>query len=100
MSSEYSFCSEGGFDELSSSSDSGFDVSFESPKHEAQTDALFPPAKEEKRKKTRNTRCKSPTQVRVPSISQRSRPPKESILPGVRAARKEQKEDKGRKEAN
>ncbi|XP_015434667.1 PREDICTED: LOW QUALITY PROTEIN: neurogenin-1 [Dufourea novaeangliae] len=39
MSSEYSFCSEGGFDELSSSS------------------------KEEKRKKTRNTRCKSPTQV-------------------------------------
>lgn len=65
MSSEYSFCSEGGFDELSSSSDSGFDVSFESPKHEAQSDALFPPAKEEKRKKTRNTRCKSPTQVSV-----------------------------------
>lgn len=66
MSSEYSFCSEGGFDELSSSSDSGFDVSFESPKHEAQSDALFPPAKEEKRKKTRNTRCKSPTQVSRP----------------------------------
>ncbi|XP_024877990.1 basic helix-loop-helix neural transcription factor TAP [Temnothorax curvispinosus] len=63
MSSEYSFCSEGGFDELSSSSDSGFDVSFESPKHELPADALFPPAKEEKRKKTRNTRCKSPTQV-------------------------------------
>ncbi|XP_029670484.1 basic helix-loop-helix neural transcription factor TAP [Formica exsecta] len=63
MSSEYSFCSEGGFDELSSSSDSGFDVSFESPKHEVSTDTLFPPAKEEKRKKTRNTRCKSPTQV-------------------------------------
>ncbi|XP_076686563.1 basic helix-loop-helix neural transcription factor TAP [Andrena cerasifolii] len=63
MSSEYSFCSEGGFDELSSSSDSGFDVSFESPKHEIQADTLFPPAKEEKRKKARNTRCKSPTQV-------------------------------------
>lgn len=63
MSSEYSFCSEGGFDELSSSSDSGFDVSFESPKHEVQSDTLFPPAKEGKRKKTRNTRCKSPTQV-------------------------------------
>ncbi|XP_033335356.1 basic helix-loop-helix neural transcription factor TAP [Megalopta genalis] len=63
MSSEYSFCSEGGFDELSSSSDSGFDVSFESPKHEIQAECLFPPAKEEKRKKTRNTRCKSPTQV-------------------------------------
>lgn len=63
MSSEYSFCSEGGFDELSSSSDSGFDVSFESPKHEVPADALFPPVKEEKRKKTRNTRCKSPTQV-------------------------------------
>lgn len=63
MSSEYSFCSEGGFDELSSSSDSGFDVSFESPKHEVPADTLFPPAKEEKRKKTRNTRCKSPTQV-------------------------------------
>ncbi|KAK1128936.1 hypothetical protein K0M31_020072 [Melipona bicolor] len=63
MSSEYSFCSEGGFDELSSSSDSGFDVSFESPKHEVPSDTLFPPAKEEKRKKTRNTRCKSPTQV-------------------------------------
>lgn len=81
MSSEYSFCSEGGFDELSSSSDSGFDVSFESPKHEAQSDALFPPAKEEKRKKTRNTRCKSPTQVRVP-LSQRSRPPKEASCEG------------------
>lgn len=65
MSSEYSFCSEGGFDELSSSSDSGFDVSFESPKHEVPTDTLFPPAKEEKRKKTRNTRCKSPTQVHI-----------------------------------
>lgn len=65
MSSEYSFCSEGGFDELSSSSDSGFDVSFESPKHEVSTDTLFPPAKEEKRKKTRNTRCKSPTQVNI-----------------------------------
>ncbi|XP_015514636.1 neurogenin-1 [Neodiprion pinetum] len=63
MSSEYSFCSEGGFDELSSSSDSGFDVSFESPKHESPTDALFPTAKEEKRKKSRGTRCKSPTQV-------------------------------------
>ncbi|XP_018059307.1 PREDICTED: basic helix-loop-helix neural transcription factor TAP [Atta colombica] len=63
MSSEYSFCSEGGFDELSSSSDSGFDVSFESPKHEIPPDTLFPPAKEVKRKKTRNTRCKSPTQV-------------------------------------
>lgn len=63
MSSEYSFCSEGGFDELSSSSDSGFDVSFESPKHEVPADTLFPPIKEEKRKKTRNTRCKSPTQV-------------------------------------
>ncbi|XP_043597004.1 neurogenin-1 [Bombus pyrosoma] len=63
MSSEYSFCSEGGFDELSSSSDSGFDVSFESPKHEVQSDTLFPSAKEGKRKKTRNTRCKSPTQV-------------------------------------
>ncbi|XP_020294548.1 basic helix-loop-helix neural transcription factor TAP [Pseudomyrmex gracilis] len=63
MPSEYSFCSEGGFDELSSSSDSGFDVSFESPKHEMHSDNLFPPAKEEKRKKPRNTRCKSPTQV-------------------------------------
>ncbi|KAG7208606.1 hypothetical protein KM043_014814 [Ampulex compressa] len=63
MSSEYSFCSEGGFDELSSSSDSGFDVSFESPKHEIAADTLFPPVKEEKRKKTRNTRCKSPTQT-------------------------------------
>ncbi|XP_014477607.1 PREDICTED: neurogenin-1 [Dinoponera quadriceps] len=63
MSSEYSFCSEGGFDELSSSSDSGFDVSFESPKHEVPADTLFAPVKEEKRKKTRNTRCKSPTQV-------------------------------------
>ncbi|KAF7405671.1 basic helix-loop-helix neural transcription factor TAP [Vespula maculifrons] len=63
MSSEYSFCSEGGFDELSSSSDSGFDVSFESPKHELSADGLFPPVKEDKRKKTRNTRCKSPTQV-------------------------------------
>ncbi|XP_017876992.1 basic helix-loop-helix neural transcription factor TAP [Ceratina calcarata] len=63
MSSEYSFCSEGGFDELSSSSDSGFDVSFESPKHEVQSDCLFPAVKEEKRKRTRNTRCKSPTQV-------------------------------------
>lgn len=68
MSSEYSFCSEGGFDELSSSSDSGFDVSFESPKHEVPTDTLFPPAKEEKRKKTRNTRCKSPTQVHIPEF--------------------------------
>lgn len=64
MSSEYSFCSENGFDELSSSSDSGFDVSFESPKHEMTTaDQLFPPLKDEKRKKTRSTRCKSPTQV-------------------------------------
>ncbi|XP_012287960.1 neurogenin-1 [Orussus abietinus] len=62
MSSDYSFCSEGGFDELSSSSDSGFDVSFESPKHEIPTD-LFSTAKEEKRKKSRNSRCKSPTQV-------------------------------------
>ncbi|XP_066595067.1 neurogenin-1 [Prorops nasuta] len=63
MSSDYSFCSEGNFDELSSSSDSGFDVSYESPKHELPRDTLFPPVKEEKRKKTRNTRCKSPTQV-------------------------------------
>lgn len=70
MSSEYSFCSEGGFDELSSSSDSGFDVSFESPKHEIQADTLFPPVKEEKRKKARNTRCKSPTQVSVQTESQ------------------------------
>ncbi|XP_051155310.1 neurogenin-3 [Leptopilina boulardi] len=62
MSSEYSYCSEGGFDELSSSSDSGFDVSYESPKHENAAD-LFTPIKEERRKKTRNTRCKSPTQV-------------------------------------
>ncbi|KAK0179603.1 hypothetical protein PV327_005341 [Microctonus hyperodae] len=64
MSSEYSFCSENGFDELSSSSDSGFDVSFESPNNEMTTaDQLFPPLKDEKRKKTRSTRCKSPTQV-------------------------------------
>ncbi|XP_057327411.1 helix-loop-helix protein ngn-1-like [Microplitis mediator] len=65
MSSEYSYCSENGFDELSSSSDSGFDVSFESPKHEINSvvDSLFPAIKEEKKKKTRNTRCKSPTQV-------------------------------------
>ncbi|XP_011506601.1 PREDICTED: basic helix-loop-helix neural transcription factor TAP-like [Ceratosolen solmsi marchali] len=64
MSSEYSYCSEGGFDEMSSSSDSGFDVSFESPKHELPADRLiFPSGKEEKRKKTRNSRCKSPTQV-------------------------------------
>ncbi|KAG8034563.1 hypothetical protein G9C98_007639 [Cotesia typhae] len=65
MSSEYSYCSENGFDEMSSSSDSGFDVSFESPKHEinSMVDSLFPPIKEEKKKKTRNTRCKSPTQV-------------------------------------
>lgn len=70
MSSEYSFCSEGGFDELSSSSDSGFDVSFESPKHEVPTDTLFAPVKEEKRKKTRNTRCKSPTQVSQLSSSE------------------------------
>lgn len=41
-----------------------FDVSFESPKHEMTTaDQLFPPLKDEKRKKTRSTRCKSPTQV-------------------------------------
>ncbi|KYM96639.1 hypothetical protein ALC62_12686 [Cyphomyrmex costatus] len=46
----------------SSSSDSGFDVSFESPKHEISPDTLFPPVKEVKRKKMRNTRCKSPTQ--------------------------------------
>lgn len=64
MSSEYSYCSEGGFDELSSSSDSGFDVSYESPKHENAAD-LFTPIKEERRKKTRNTRCKSPTQVTI-----------------------------------
>lgn len=66
MSSEYSYCSENGFDEMSSSSDSGFDVSFESPKHEINSvvDSLFPPIKEEKKKKTRNTRCKSPTQVK------------------------------------
>ncbi|XP_015126930.1 neurogenic differentiation factor 6-B [Diachasma alloeum] len=63
MSSEYSFCSENGFDELSSSSDSGFDVSFESPKHENSVDPLYPAIKDEKKKKTRNTRCKSPTQV-------------------------------------
>ncbi|XP_043275236.1 basic helix-loop-helix neural transcription factor TAP [Venturia canescens] len=63
MSSEYSFCSEGGFDELSSSSDSGFDVSFESPKHDLSGDTLFAVGKEEKRKKSRSTRCKSPTQV-------------------------------------
>ncbi|XP_063973524.1 basic helix-loop-helix neural transcription factor TAP-like [Diachasmimorpha longicaudata] len=63
MSSEYSFCSENGFDELSSSSDSGFDVSFESPKHENSIDPLYAPMKEEKKKKTRSARCKSPTQV-------------------------------------
>ncbi|XP_001607429.2 basic helix-loop-helix neural transcription factor TAP [Nasonia vitripennis] len=64
MSSEYSYCSEGGFDEMSSSSDSGFDVSFESPKHDGPGDSMaFPQGKDEKRKKTRNARCKSPTQV-------------------------------------
>ncbi|XP_034950525.1 neurogenin-1 [Chelonus insularis] len=64
MSSEYSYGSENCFDELSSSSDSGFDISFESPKHDIMSvDSLFPPIKEEKRKKGRNTRCKSPTQV-------------------------------------
>lgn len=63
MSSEYSFCSENGFDEMSSSSDSGFDVSFESPKHDSNGEQVFQPVKDEKRKKTRNTRCKSPQQV-------------------------------------
>ncbi|KAJ8680658.1 hypothetical protein QAD02_016445 [Eretmocerus hayati] len=83
MSSEYSYCSENGFDDLSSSSDSGFDVSFESPRHEIHQPAICndptsdplhqlfpasnapqqPPVKDEKRKKTRNSRCKSPTQV-------------------------------------
>ena len=85
MSSEYSYCSEGGFDEMSSSSDSGFDVSFESPKHDSSSPGdlnCYNPAnvatlaaaaggKDEKRKKTRNARSKSPTQV---SITHRSIP--------------------------
>lgn len=85
MSSEYSYGSENGFDEMSSSSDSGFDVSFESPRNDhhlaaADTTLLFNnncapggnplgPLKEKKKNK-RNTRCRSPTQVRVylPSV--------------------------------
>lgn len=88
MSSEYSYCSEGGFDEMSSSSDSGFDVSFESPKHELIADALGNfPAKDEKRKKTRNARCKSPTQVYNSSLS-RSLSLSSRVLPSERDAYK------------
>lgn len=68
MSSEYSFCSENGFDEMSSSSDSGFDVSFESSKHDINGDQVFQQTKDEKKKKTRNTRCKSPQQVIIHKI--------------------------------
>ncbi|XP_014206918.1 basic helix-loop-helix neural transcription factor TAP-like [Copidosoma floridanum] len=70
MTSEFQYCSEGGFDEMSSSSDSGFDVSFvESPKPDGPEAMLFPATnaavgkEPEKKKKTRTTRSKSPTQV-------------------------------------